>query len=222
MRKGLIKTKSEEYVNSEIRLRSITVIGLGSVGCKMLEYIYRKGLTDLHYLMYYADMDRYYENSSFADEIYMDPHGLIGGSGKIGRGLDAFRRMVQKQEETIKKVIPDDTKLLIVVAAMGGITGTGAAPVVAEIAKSITDDNAKTKMYVAAVVTMPFLFEGLHIRRYAEEGLQELKKHVDSITIIDNEEVFKKFPGTSRLKVFSKVDEMVFEAIKSMIETFKG
>ena len=147
---------------------------------------------------------------------------LLGDTGLGAEGKpEVAKNMAIERREEIKKIIFPNTKMLFIVAGMGGGTGTGVAHVVAEIAKSITDDNAKSKIHVGAVVTTPFSFEGPRRKKVAEEGIQELKKHVDSITIMDNDKL-RDYDNLSMANAFKIADDMVFEAIKSMIETFKG
>jgi cell division protein FtsZ len=155
------------------------------------------------------------ELSPVSAKILLGTTGLgTGGKPEVAKNMAIERR------EVIKKIIFPNTKMLLIVAGMGHDTGTGAAPVVAEIAKSITDDNAKSKIYVGAVVTTPLSFEGPRRKKVAEEGIQELKKHVDSITIMDNYKL-RDYDNLSMANAFKIADDMVFEAIKSMIETFK-
>ena len=155
------------------------------------------------------------ERSPVSAKILLGTTGL----GEVNKPELAKNMAIERREE-IKKIIMPNTKRLFIVAGMGGGTGTGAAPVVAEIAKSITDDDGKSKIHVGAVVMMPFSFEGTRRKRQSEEGLQELKKHVDSITIMNNDEVMN--PDVRYIEALNAVDDMAFEAIKSMIETFKG
>ena len=141
------------------------------------------------------------------------------GLGTEGKPEVAKNMAIECREE-IKKIILPNTKMLFIVAGMGGGTGSGAAPVVAEIAKSITDDNGKSKIHVGAVVTTPLSFEGARRKKVAEEGIQELKKYVDSITIMDNDKL-RDYDNLSMANAFKIADDMVFEAIKRMIEAFK-
>ena len=101
----------------------------------------------------------------------------LGDTGLgAGNNPEVAKNMALESKEKIKKIISPNTKMLFIVAGMGGGTGTGAAPVVAEIAKSITDDDGKSKIHVGAVVTTPLSFEGSRRKKQAEEGIQELKK----------------------------------------------
>ena len=191
------------------------MIGIGGCGCNMVNHIYREGVADMDLIVCNSD-GKSLERSPVSAKILLGDTGL-GAEGKP----EVAKNMALECKEKIKKIISPNTKMLFIVAGMGGGTGSGAAPVVAEIAKSITDDNAKSKIHVGAVVTTPFSFEGTRRKKVAEEGIQELKKHVDSITIMDNNRT-RDYDNLSMSDAFKVFDDMAFETIKSMIETFKG
>ena len=214
MRKNTLKNNLAEYELTEELSNPIKVIGIGGCGCNMVDHIYREGVTDMDLIVCNSDGISL-ERSPVPAKIQLGDTGLGAGNK-----LEVAKNMAIERREEIKKIIMPNTKMLFIVAGMGGGTGTGAAPVVAEIAKSITDDNAKSKIHVGAVVTTPLSFEGARRKKVAEEGIQELKKHVDSITIMNNDEVMN--PDVGYREALNAVDDMAFEAIKSMIETFKG
>lgn len=214
MRKNTLKNNLAEYELTEELSNSIKVIGIGGCGCNMVDHIYREGVTDMDLIVCNSDGISL-ERSPVPAKIQLGDTGLGAGNK-----LEVAKNMAIERREEIKKIIMPNTKMLFIVAGMGGGTGTGAAPVVAEIAKSITDDDGKSKIHVGAVVTMPFSFEGAFRKRQSEEGLQELKKHVDSITIMNNDEVMN--PDVGYREALNAVDDMAFEAIKRMIEAFKG
>ena len=183
MRKNTLKNNLAEYELTEELSNPIKVIGIGNCGSNIVNHIYREGVTDMDLIV--CDSDGIsLERSPVPAKIQLGDSGLGAGNNP-----EVAKNMALESKEKIKKIISPNTKMLFIVAGMGCGTGTGAAPVVAEIAKSITDDDGKSKIHVGAVVTMPFSFEGTRRKRQSEEGLQELKKHVDSITIMNNDEV---------------------------------
>ena len=214
MRKNTLKNNLAEYELTEELSNPIKVIGIGGCGSNIVNHIYREGVTDMDLIVCNSDGISL-ERSPVPAKIQLGDSGLGAGNNP-----EVAKNMALESKEKIKKIIMPNTKMLFIVAGMGGGTGAGAAPVVAEIAKSITDDDGKSKIYVGAVVTMPFSFEGTRRKRQSEEGLQELKKHVDSITIMNNDEVMN--PDVRYIEALNAVDDMAFEAIKRMIETFKG
>ena len=183
MRKNTLKNNLAEYELTEELSNPIKVIGIGGCGSNTVNHIYREGVTDMNLIVCDSD-GKSLKQSPVPAKIQLGTTGL-GTEGKP----EVAKNMAIECREEIKKIILPNTKMLFIVAGMGGGTGSGAAPVVAEIAKSITDDDGKSKIHVGAVVTMPFSFEGTRRKRQSEEGLQELKKHVDSITIMNNDEV---------------------------------
>ena len=215
MRKNTLKNNLAEYELTEELSNPIKVIGIGGCGSNTVNHIYREGVTDMNLIVCDSD-GKSLKQSPVPAKIQLGTTGL-GTEGKP----EVAKNMALESKEKIKKIISPNTKMLFIVAGMGGGTGTGVAPVVAEIAKSITDDNAKSKIHVGAVVTTPLSFEGARRKKVAEEGIQELKKYVDSITIMDNNRLIK-YDNLSMSDAFKVFDDMVFETIKSMIETFKG
>ena len=210
MEKDTLKNNLIEYELSN----PIKVIGIGGRGCNAANYKYRAGIADMDLIVCDSD-GKSLERSPVSAKILLGDTGL-GAEGKP----EVAKNMAIERREEIKKVIFPNTKMLFIVAGMGGGTGSGVAHVVAEIAKSITDDNAKSKIHVGAVVTTPLSFEGPRRKRQSEEGVQELKKYVDSITIMDNNKL-RDYDNLSMANAFKIADDMVFEVIKSMIETFK-
>jgi cell division protein FtsZ len=210
MEKDTLKNNLVEFELSN----PIKVIGIGGCGSNTVNHIYREGVTDMNLIVCDSD-GKSLELSPVSAKILLGTTGLgTGGKPEVAKNMAIERR------EEIRKIILPNTKMLFIVAGMGGGTGTGAAHVVAEIAKSITDDNGKSKIHVGAVVTTPLSFEGPRRKKVAEEGIQELKKHVDSITIMDNDKL-SDYDNLSMANAFKIADDMVFEVIKSMIETFK-
>lgn len=215
MRKNTLKNNLAEYELTEELSNPIKVIGIGNCGSNIVNHIYREGVTDMDLIVCNSD-GKSLKQSLVPAKIQLGDTGL-GAEGKP----EVAKNMAIERREEIKKIISPNTKMLFIVAGMGGGTGTGVAHVVAEIAKSITDDNGKSKIHVGAVVTTPLSFEGPRRKKVAEEGIQELKKYVDSITIMDNNRL-RDYDNLSMSDAFKVFDDMAFEAIKSMIETFKG
>ena len=215
MRKNTLKNNLAEYELTEELSNPIKVIGIGNCGSNIVNHIYREGVTDMDLIVCNSD-GKSLKQSLVPAKIQLGDTGL-GAEGKP----EVAKNMAIERREEIKKIISPNTKMLFIVAGMGGGTGTGVAHVVAEIAKSITDDNGKSKIHVGAVVTTPLSVEGPRRKKVAEEGIQELKKYVDSITIMDNNRL-RDYDNLSMSDAFKVFDDMAFEAIKSMIETFKG
>ena len=121
---------------------------------------------------------------------------------------------VQSKEEIERVVLGKNTKMLFITAGMGGGTGTGAAPVIAEMAKS-------REILTVAVVTLPFLNEGNDALSRAISGISELEKHVDSLLLINNEKLHEHYGNQLIQDAFPKADEVLATAVRAIIEIIK-
>lgn len=185
---------------------SIKVIGVGGAGCNAVNTMIAAKLDSVDFIV--ANTDRQaLENNRSQHKIQIGDsitRGLgAGANPEIGRNsaiedIDRIRQMVENAD------------MVFVAAGMGGGTGTGAAPVIAKAAK---DMGALT----VGVVTKPFNFEGKHRARIAEEGLSELRDHVDSLIVIPNEKLFKIAEKKTTLQEgFKMADDVLLHAIKSI------
>jgi len=139
---------------------------------------------------------------------------LIGGKLMRGLGAGGFPELGAKAAESSKQELSDvlsGTHLIFVVAGMGGGTGTGAAPIIAEIAK---DAGA----LVVAIVTFPFKLERARMDK-AREGIDKLRKACDTVIVVDNNKLVEYVPNLALDKAFSVADEVVARAVKGITET---
>ncbi len=113
--------------------------------------------------------------------------------------------------ELIKDAIKDDTQLLFITAGMGGGTGTGAAPIIAEIAKEMG-------ILTIAIVTLPFSFEGRRRLKQAEEGIEEIRKHVDTLLVICNDKLRLLYGDVTLTNAFAHADDVLTSAAKGIAE----
>lgn len=185
---------------------NIKVIGVGGAGCNAVNTMLGSNLSSIEFIVANTDRQALDNNRS--------PIKIQLGSG-ITKGLGAGAKPDIGREaavETIEEVRHNlaGTDMLFIAAGMGGGTGTGAAPVIAEAAKN-------EGILTVGVVTKPFAFEGKSRGRIADEGLKELKKHVDSLIVIPNEKLFSISGKTiSLLEGFKLADEVLLHAIKSI------
>jgi len=184
----------------------IKVIGVGGAGCNAVNTMIASGLESVDFIV--ANTDRQaLEHSSSPKKIQLGDmltKGLgAGANPNIGQkaALDDIDKIRQSLE---------GSDMVFIAAGMGGGTGTGAAPVIAQAAKS---QGALT----VGVVTRPFRFEGKVRSKIAAEGLQELQRHVDSLIVIPNEKLFTiAQKQTTLLEGFKMADEVLLHAIKSI------
>ncbi len=185
---------------------TIKVIGVGGAGCNAVNTMIASKLESVDFIVSNTDRQAL-ENSKSSKKIQIGESQTkgLGAGANPDVGKNAALEDIDKIKQNLEN--PD---MVFIAAGMGGGTGTGAAPVIAEAAKSL---GALT----VGVVTKPFTFEGKQRSRVADEGLAELEKHVDSLIVIPNQKLFtiteKK---TTLLEGFKMADEVLLHAIKSI------
>ena len=210
----------EENVNSALftfdspkgQSSYIKVIGVGGGGGNAVNHMYDKGIEGVDFIVCNTDM-KALNASPVPNKIPLGDLGL-GAGNKPERA----KKAAEVKEADIREALSHNTQMLFITAGMGGGTGTGAAPVIAEIAKSIDLDNDENKkILVVAIVTRPFSFEGSRRRAQAEAGIEELRKHVDSIIVINNDKLRSK--GNFGLSTaFGMADDVLLTAAKGIAE----
>lgn len=210
----------EENVNSALftfdspkgQSSYIKVIGVGGGGGNAVNHMYDKGIEGVDFIVCNTDM-KALNASPVPNKIPLGDLGL-GAGNKPERA----KKAAEAKEADIREALSHNTQMLFITAGMGGGTGTGAAPVIAEIAKSIDLDNDENKkILVVAIVTRPFSFEGTRRRAQAEAGIEELRKHVDSIIVINNDKLRSK--GNFGLSTaFGMADDVLLTAAKGIAE----
>jgi len=183
----------------------IKVIGVGGGGGNAVKHMYKEGIIGVDFLI--CNTDR---NALEANPV---PSKLILGESGLGAGAnpDVARQLALESRDQIIDFLGSETKMLFITAGMGKGTGTGAAPVVAEIAKELG-------FLTIAVVTMPFQFEGTLRAQLADAGVAELRKYVDSIIIIKNENLFKHYNKEKADTAFGFADDVLKNAVKCIAE----
>ena len=183
----------------------IKVIGVGGGGCNAVNYMYRKNIEGCSFVVCNTD--------AMALSISDVPVKIQMGAG-LGAGTDPVagrNAALEAQDEIAAKVLDNGTKMLFVTAGLGGGTGTGAAPVIAKMAKD-------RGILTVAVVTIPFKNEGNDSQSKAVDGIRELEKNVDSLLIINNEKLYDFYGDTLIQEAFPKADEVLATAVRGIIE----
>ena len=190
----------------------IKVIGVGGGGGNAVNHMFRQGIEGVDFIVCNTDM-KALTSSPVPNKIPLGDLGL-GAGNKPERA----RMAAEAKKDEIRDAISHNTQMLFITAGMGGGTGTGAAPVIAEIAKSIDLDNDENKkILVVAIVTRPFSFEGKRRREQAEAGIKQLQEHVDSIIVINNDKLLTD--GKMRIsESFAKADDVLLTAAKGIAE----
>lgn len=183
----------------------IKVIGVGGGGCNAVNEMFRQKIHDVEFVI--CNTDKQSLNTSDV------PMKICLGNKGLGAGCrpDNGRRAALDSIDQIEKILNDDSEMIFITAGMGGGTGTGASPVIAETAK-------KLGKLTVGVVTLPFRDEGKEFLKRAVLGIKELKKHVDCLLIIDNQKLYKVYGDLNIYEAFPKVDEVLCNAVKSISE----
>jgi cell division protein FtsZ len=186
----------------------IKVLGVGGGGGNAVNHMYKQGIKDVDFILCNTD-NQHLEDSPIPTKIQ------LGSSLTEGRGAGSKpavgRNSAIENIEEIKELLREDTKMLFITAGMGGGTGTGAAPVIAEAAKEMD-------ILTVAIVTLPFAFEGRKRTELAKEGIKELRKHVDTILIINNDKLRELYGNLSLSQAFSQADNVLTTAAKGISE----
>lgn len=186
----------------------IKVIGVGGGGSNAVKYLYNLNVKNVDFIVCNTD-HQHLISSPIPNKIQLGKNLTKGlGAGCIP---EKGREAAIESKEEIKRLLENNTEMLFIAAGLGGGTGTGAAPIIAEVARSLN-------ILTVAIVTLPFKFEGKKKMDYAEKGLGELKKHVDSIIVIPNEKLKEIYPGMKMTEAFAKADDVVSTAAKSIAE----
>ncbi len=190
------------------RSNVIKVIGVGGGGGNAVNYMYQKGIKDVDFVVINTD----------AQDLAKSPIPIkvqIGRDLTEGLGAGAVpeigRKAAEEDLDSIRRVLEEDTKMIFITAGMGGGTGTGAAPVIARLAREMG-------ILSVGIVTSPFEFEGKKRLQYAEEGIEELREQVDSLIIINNNKLREVFGNLKYHEAFEKSDEILAKAASSIAE----
>ena len=189
----------------------IKVIGVGGGGTNAVNHMYMQGIQGVDFIVCNTD-DKSLDSSPVPTKIKLGKNGL--GAGNIPA---VAREKALEMGEQIKEYLSGNTQMLFITAGMGGGTGTGAAPVIAKLAKEIDIDDDVPKILVVAIVTLPFSFEGRKRKLQAEEGIAELKKYVDAILIINNDKL-RDLGNMGLRSAFSKADDILLVGAKGIAE----
>ncbi len=188
--------------------RIIKVIGVGGGGSNAVHNMYRKGIHNVSFAVCNTDLQAM-QNSPIPKKVQLGVEVTEG----LGAGNDpaVARRAAEESREEIERLFDDGTKMAFITAGMGGGTGTGAAPVVAEIARS-------KGILTVGIVTIPFKFEMIGKIKQALRGVIEISKHVDALLVINNQRLIDIYPKMEVSEGFKIVDDVLTTATKSIAE----
>ena len=176
----------------------IKAIGVGGGGINAVNHMYLQGIEGVTFVV--LDTDSHFLNASPV------PNRVLLRS-------DTTRRSAAEESESeIAALFDDDTKMVIIIAGLGGETGTDVAPVVARIARE------KEVTLTVGIVTTPFLFEGSERIQMALAGIEDMRKHVDALFVINNQHLTEIYNDLDQSNAFAKSDETLTTAVRSLYE----
>ena len=193
----------EERHNSIIK-----VIGVGGGGGNAVAYMYKQGIVGVDFAICNTDQQAL-EMSPVPIKVQLGPN-LTEGMG-AGSVPEMGKQSCIESIDEVRRFLETDTKMLFITAGMGGGTGTGAAPIIAKAAKEMG-------ILTVAIVTLPFKFEGVRRKNQALEGLESLKKCVDSILVISNDRLRTMYGNLTLKNAFSKADDILTTAARGIAE----
>lgn len=189
----------------------IKVIGVGGGGCNAVDNMVKAGVKNVEFICANTDAKALSRNK--AHHLLQLGHGLTRGLG-AGSQPEVGKKAAMEDREKIASLLKG-TDMLFIASGMGGGTGTGAAPVIADIARSLN-------ILTVGVVTKPFSYEGDKRRKVAEEGIEELRKTVDSLIVLPNEKLLSELDEEVSMRdAFAKADDVLKGAVLGITEVIK-
>ncbi len=200
----------EEYVPLDWGASNsiIKVVGVGGGGSNAVNQMYRHGIMNVDFLVCNTDTQAL-KDSPVTQKIQLG-NVLTRGLG-AGCNPEQGRKAALESVEQIKEMLSGSTEMVFITAGMGGGTGTGAAPVIAQVSKELG-------LLTVGVVTLPFRDEGPEFMTRAVLGIKEMEKYVDSLLIIDNQKLYKIYGDLSIFDAFPKADNVLSTAVKGIAE----
>ncbi|WP_022823791.1 cell division protein FtsZ [Hymenobacter norwichensis] len=186
----------------------IKVIGVGGGGSNAVNHMFGQGIKDVEFVI--CNTDKQALASSTVPnrlQIGMDLTEGLGAGANPERGKQA----AIESREQIRELLSNGTKMVFITAGMGGGTGTGAAPVIAKVAKELG-------ILTVGIVTAPFMFEGKKKRQQAEHGIKELSENCDTVLVILNDKLREIYGNLPIRSAFAKADNVLSTAAKSIAE----
>ena len=186
----------------------IKVIGVGGGGSNAVNHMYNQGIRDVEFVVCNTDHQAL-ASSPIPNKLQIGIN-LTEGLG-AGANPETGKNAAIESKDDIRDLLSNDTKMLFVTAGMGGGTGTGAAPVIAAIAKEMG-------ILTVGIVTAPFLFEGGKKMKQAEAGIRDLKESCDTVIVINNDKLREIYGNLSITKAFAQADNVLTTAAKGIAE----
>jgi cell division protein FtsZ len=186
----------------------IKVIGVGGGGSNAVNYMYDLGIDGVDFVICNTDSQAL-ALSPVPNKIQLGPH-LTQGLG-AGANPEIGKQASEESNEDISKILKVNTRMAFITAGMGGGTGTGGAPVVSKICRDLG-------ILTVGIVTMPFTYEGRKRMKQAQEGIDRMREHVDTILIVSNDKLRQQFGNLPFTQAFAKADDILATAAKCITD----
>ncbi|WP_397363703.1 cell division protein FtsZ [Olleya sp. R77988] len=186
----------------------IKVIGVGGGGSNAINHMFLQGIKGVDFVICNTDAQAL-QNSGVPNKIQLGVN-LTEGLG-AGANPNVGEQSAVESFDDIQRMLDTNTKMVFITAGMGGGTGTGAAPIIAKMAKDLD-------ILTVGIVTMPFQFEGKMRNEQAQEGIEKLRKEVDSLVVINNNKLREVYGNLGFKAGFSKADEVLSTAARGIAE----
>lgn len=186
----------------------IKVIGVGGGGSNAVNHMYNQNIDGVNFVICNTDSQAI-ALSKVPNKIQLGPH-LTQGLG-AGANPSIGRQATEESLEEIRKILEVNTKMAFITAGMGGGTGTGGAPIIAKICKGLG-------ILTVGIVTTPFAYEGKKRLIQAQEGINQLKEHVDTLLVISNDKLRHQFGNLKMKDAFGRADNVLATAAKCITD----
>ncbi|EAQ42333.1 cell division protein FtsZ [Polaribacter sp. MED152] len=197
-----------EFVMPKTQSNTIKVIGVGGGGSNAVNHMFQQHINGVDFVICNTDAQAL-ENSPIPNKIQLGAT-LTSGLG-AGANPEIGEQAAKESMQEIQQMLNNQTKMVFITAGMGGGTGTGAAPIIAKIAKDMD-------ILTVGIVTMPFAFEGKRRTKQAQLGIDQLRQNVDSLIVINNNKLREVYGNLGFKAGFSKADEVLSTASKGIAE----
>ena len=190
----------------------IKVLGVGGGGSNAVNFMFEQNIEGVDFIICNTDA-KAIEQSKVPNKIQLGPH-LTQGLG-AGANPEVGKRATEESLEEIKRILEVNTKMAFITVGMGGGTGTGGAPIIAQICKDLG-------ILTVGIVTTPFGFEGPRRQLQAEEGIKALKPYVDTLLVISNDKLRMQYGNLKMKEAFSKADNVLATAAKCITDVINS
>ena len=190
----------------------IKVLGVGGGGSNAVNFMFAQNIEGVDFIICNTDA-KAIEQSNIPNKIQLGPH-LTQGLG-AGANPEVGKKATEESLDEIKRILEVNTKMAFITVGMGGGTGTGGAPIIAQICKELG-------ILTVGIVTTPFGFEGPRRHQQAQEGIEALKPYVDTLLVISNDKLRMQYGNLKMKEAFSKADNVLATAAKCITDVINS